>query len=455
MPLIRNAREVLGSLSSRRREVGLLMRMYEAAVEAVMPERVMRRRVRRRGRVLIIDGLRLDLDRFRSVVLIAAGKAAPGMASYTARLLGERLGRGVVVMPRGSEAPSLPECISVREAGHPVPDADGLAASREVLEICGEAGRGDLLIVLISGGASALLPAPAEPLSLEDKISLTRSLLSSGAGISELNAVRKHLSMLKGGLLAKHAQGARIISLIISDVVGDRLDVIASGPTAPDPTTYRDAYRVLARYGLWEDAPAPVRRRIELGMAGALPETPKPGSETFRRVSNIILAGVSTACGAAARLSRREGVRSLILTTELEGEARTAGYILSSAPRTIGSGSSFLVIAGGETTVNVVGRGTGGRSQELALAAAIKMRGRRRSALLAAGTDGVDGPTDAAGAIATDETYDAAVDSGLDPEVYLSENDSYSFFKRVGGLLLTGPTGTNVGDIVLSLYSKS
>ena len=309
-----------------------------------------------------------------------------------------------------------------------------------------------LTLFLLSGGASALLPMPADPITLQDKIEVTKLLLASGANIDEVNAVRKHISGIKGGLLGRRLSKGLVIYLIISDVVGDKLETIGSGPTAPDPTTFKDAYEVLNKYGLWDKIPESVRHRIRLGLDGRVEETPKPGDPIFKRITNLIVASVGDACKAAEKYLRSKGYRSMTLTRFMEGEAREIGVFAAGLLRQLSERrGKHAIVMGGETTVTVKGKGIGGRNQELALSASIKLRDLKNCCLVSVGTDGVDGPTDAAGAIVDGETYQDALRLGLNPAEFLAENDSNTFFKRVGGLITTGYTGTNVGDVVLLL----
>ena len=424
----------------------------EKALRYVMPESALGRVIRRRGRRLRVKGIELDLRRFEKIVVLGVGKASIGMASYVERVLGEAITDGLVVVQRGKHEEHRLRKLEVVPSTHPIPSMLGVRAAQRMLEYAERVDEKTLVIFLLSGGASAMLPLPAEPVSLQDKAETTRLLLASGATIDELNTVRKHISMVKGGWLGKRLSKARIISLIISDVVGDKLETIGSGPTAPDPTTFRDAYEVLTRYGLWEKVPESVRKRINMGLGGRVEETPKPGDPAFKRITNVIVAGVGDACAAARRHLSAHGFRSTVLTRFMEGEAADVGRFAAGILREMTErGARRAIVAGGETTVTVRGRGTGGRNQELALSAAISLRGVKRCCLVSVGTDGIDGPTDAAGAVVDGETYEEALKRGLNPVQYLRENDSNTFFKKVGGVILTGPTGTNVGDLLLLL----
>jgi glycerate 2-kinase len=392
-----------------------------------------------------------DSRKFDRVFLLAAGKAATTMAATVRKLLPVKLAAGIVVTKHGHVTHRIPGCI-VLEAGHPVPDAAGLQAVRQVHSLLSDLNARDLLIVALSGGASALLSAPLPGLTLQDKQRTTELLLRAGAGIRELNAVRKHLSTLKGGRLAALAYPATVLSLVLSDVIGDPLDVIASGPTAPDLTTFADALAVLKKFDILDRVPASVRAHLERGE----PETPKPGDEFFCSVHNIIVGSNRLALKAAQKKAKQLGYRPLILASTLEGEARDLGAIHAAILREIVEAANPLrapacLLSGGEPTVTVRGQGKGGRAQELALAAALSLHGLPDCLLLSAGTDGTDGPTDAAGAFVTGETVARAHKLALDPLQYLARNDAYRFFEAVGGLVKTGPTGTNVMDVNICL----
>ncbi|MGA8028982.1 MAG: glycerate kinase [Bryobacteraceae bacterium] len=389
-----------------------------------------------------------DFDR---IFLIAAGKAAAPMAAAIEKIIGAPLTGGLVVTKHGHATSKLRR-VQLIEAAHPIPDQAGLQASRRIQDLLRKLNAHDLLILAISGGASALLPAPAEPITLKAKQKTTDLLLRAGATISELNVVRKHLSDLKGGRFAALAHPATIVTLLLSDVIGDPLDVIGSGPTAPDTSTFTDALGVLGKFGLLKRAPTLVRDFLERGSRGEIPETPKPGDPLFRNVTNLVIGSNRLALQAAARKAQALGYGTLILSSTMQGEtsevARTHAEIL----RELVSSNQPIprpacILSGGETTVSVKGKGKGGRNQEFALAAAVSIDGLEDVLLLSAGTDGSDGPTDAAGAIATGATVAHAIRAGLDPSANLANNDSYPFFDALGDLIKTGPTGTNVMDI--------
>lgn len=404
-------------------------------------------------------GLRHPAGRGR-VVLVAAGKAAVAMARAAEAALGERLHTGLAVTHSAGGGEELRRA-RVRLAGHPLPDERGVAAAHEVEALVRGLGRDDLLLVLLSGGASALLPAPAPGITLEDKAGTTDLLLRSGATIAELNAVRKHLSRLKGGGLARLAR-CRTATLILSDVVGDEPSTIASGPTVPDTTTFADALAVLEQRGLLGRVPATVRERLQAGARGEIEETLKPGRLVRGRAALRVVGSNRLSIEAAAREARRQGLRPLVLTTRLEGEAREAARVLVAVLREcVEAGRParppVCLLAGGETTVTVRGGGRGGRNQELALAAVPALAELPVPAVLAAlATDGIDGASDAAGGVADDTSLARAAALGLaPPAAFLEANDSRSFLGPLGDLLVTGPTGTNVIDVVALLAGPS
>jgi len=395
-------------------------------------------------------------DRGRLIV-VGAGKASGAMAAAVEEVWLERIGAGLVVVKDGHGAPT--RRVRIVEAGHPVPDERGLRAAREILSLASGAGADDLVLALISGGASALTPAPAPGITLADKQATTRLLLAAGADIGQLNAVRKHCSAFKGGQLARSAAPARVVALLLSDVIGDPIDVIGSGPTAPDASTFGDALAILGQFDLRGRAPASVIARLERGASGEIAETPKPDDPLFARVENVVIGNNEIVVDAAAARAAALGYRPHVLTRALHGEARDAARDLVALGRAVAGGRGPVappacLIAAGETTVTVRGKGRGGRCQELALAAALEIEGMRGIAVLAAGTDGTDGPTDAAGAIADGETALRARAAGQDPQGRLDDNDSHAFFAELGDLILTGPTNTNLLDLYLVLVGS-
>jgi glycerate 2-kinase len=395
---------------------------------------------------LVRRHLRLDA-RHRRVLVLGCGKASAAMAAAAEEVLGDRISGGFVVVKDGCAVP-VPG-VEIAEAGHPVPDARGLAASARLLELARGAGEDDLVLFLVSGGGSALTPAPAPPITLAEKQEVTRLLLASGATIGELNAVRKHLSRFKGGQLARAAAPASVLTLALSDVIGDPLDVIASGPTAPDPTTFADARDVLARRGLAGRVPASVAARLEAGLRGEIEETPKPGDRLFGRVTNVVIGNNALVADAAVAAASRLGYRPHLATRELQGEAREVARELVARAR--GLEPPACLIAAGETTVTVKGKGRGGRCQEFALAAALELAPADCMTVLSAGTDGSDGPTDAAGAIVDADSVARGTRAGGDARRAMDDNDAYRFLTASGDLIVSGPTRTNLLDLYLVL----
>jgi glycerate 2-kinase len=398
---------------------------------------------------LIRRHLRLDLSRHARVHVLGCGKASGAMAAVAEEVVGDRIGDGFVVVKDGHGARA--RRVEIAEAGHPVPDARGLAASGRLLELARGAREDDLVLFLVSGGGSALTPAPAPPITLAEKREVTQLLLDSGATIGELNAVRKHVSLFKGGQLARAAWPATVLTLALSDVIGDPLDVIASGPTAPDSTTFADAREVLVRRGLAGRVPASIPRRFEAGLRGEIEETPKPGDRLFDRVTNIVIGNNGLITDAAVATADRLGYRPHFMTCELRGEAREVARDFVARAR--GLEPPACLIAGGETTVTVKGRGKGGRCQEFALSAALELLPTDRMTILAAGTDGTDGPTDAAGAIVDAGSVGRGAAAGADARRALEDNDAYRFLRASGDLLVSGPTRTNLLDLYVVLRS--
>ena len=397
-----------------------------------------------------LDGLHLP-PRGR-VLVVGAGKASGAMASAAEDALGDRIADGVVAVKDGHLAAT--RRVRLLEAGHPVPDERGAAAARAIHDLARTAGPDDLVLVLISGGGSALTPAPAPPITLAEKQGLTRLLLRVGANISQLNAVRKHCSILKGGQLARAAGSARVHALLLSDVIGDPLDVIASGPTAPDASTFAQALAILGRFDIADQVAPSIMQRLEEGWQGAIPETPKLGDPLFERVTNTVIGNNHLVVEAAMERARALGLAPHLLTRTLEGEAREVAVRFVALAREVRAGRGPLrppccLIAGGETTVTVKGQGSGGRCQEFALAAAIEMAGLPDVVVLAAGTDGSDGPTTAAGACADGESVARAHAIGVDVAARLAENDSNPALAALGDLIVTGPTNTNLLDLYL------
>ena len=431
--------------------------IFEAGLQAVDPLQAIVRHVILNGNVLRINKQHFNLDNYDRILVVGAGKACAPMAKAVEDLLGDRISDGVIVT---KDEHGLPlEKVKVCEASHPVPDARGVAGTEEILALVGKATERDLIICLISGGGSALLIAPVEEISLADKQRTTKLLLGCGATIHEFNTVRKHLSRAKGGRLAQKAYPATVTSLILSDVVGDDLDVIASGPTVFDSSTFHDAEQILKGYGIWDQLPANVRNHLEKGSAGRIEETPKSDHTAFEKCSQALVGTNLQALQAAAKAAEQLGYRPLILTSKIEGEAREAAKFYTAIAKEVLSsnnpmGPPVCVLAGGETTVTISGEGRGGRNQEFALAAAMAIDGVDNVIVLSGGTDGTDGPTDAAGAMSDGATIARAREKDMDPKDFLQRNDSYNFFQKLDDLIMTGPTRTNVMDIYMLLIGS-
>jgi hydroxypyruvate reductase len=428
-------------------------RVMAAALAAVDPAAALRRHLRRENDTLIAGTQRYDLASIERIFVVGAGKAGAAMLTACAEVLGDALTAGIVVTKTdaGTEL-SAPPCCRLLPAGHPVPDQRGPAAAAAITDLLADTTERDLVITLISGGGSALLTRPAPGIALDDLQALTRDLLASGAGINEINSLRKHLDLVKGGGLARMAAPAPIVALILSDVVGNPLDVIASGPTVADSSSFADALAVLERYALLEKAPAAIRERLEAGQRGKVEETLKPGDPIFARVHNLLIAGNRQAAEAARDAAESEGFQSLLLTTYLQGEAREAGRFLAAVAHEVAETGRPIarpccIIAGGETTVTLRGKGRGGRNQELALGALRDFAGIENALLIALASDGDDGPTDAAGAVISGASLARAAEMSLDRDAALANNDAYPFFAALDDLLLPGPTGTNVNDL--------
>lgn len=430
--------------------------IFDAAIEAADPYEALLRSVKIDGTRMTVPGAIYDLDAFERIVVVGAGKASARMALALEKILGPEIADGLILVKEGHREKL--DFIEQIEASHPIPNEAGENGARRILEMARAADEKTLLLCLFSGGASALLSAPAQGVTLEDKRRATSLLLRCGASIDETNAVRKHLSSVKGGRLAQEAYPAQVLSLIVSDVVGNRLDVIASGPTARDGTTFLDAWHVVHKYAL--NMPSRIMDHLELGMQGKIDETLKNGP-CLDLIRNVIIADIGLALSAAKERSMQLGFDAEIVCNNLQGEARDAARFLSEIVRSKMArhepGSKMCLLCGGETTVTVHGSGMGGRNQELALAFALETEGMDGIAMLSAGTDGGDGPLDAAGAMVDGNTIPLARGLGMNPERYLDSNDSYGFFSRFDLLsegrshFRTGPTGTNVMDIQIML----
>lgn len=429
-------------------------RIANAALRAADPRDAVRWSCKLDDNTLVVKGQALDLNRFKRIRVVGAGKASRAMVLGLLDVLGERLSGGVIISKHSSSAKDLPERIHELIGGHPVPDEQSVASTRALVQFIEDGQEDDLLFFLISGGGSALMTLPVDGVTLEDMQKLTRLLLGCGATINEMNTLRKHLDRIKGGGLARAASPARLVSFVLSDVIGSPLDVIASGPAVADPTTYADALEILKKYQIETETPDSIVSHLKRGICGDAAETLKPGDTALAGVTQLVVASNQQAAEAALDQARKEGFHTLLLTTFLQGEAAQAGGMLAAILQQIHATGQPLarpacIVVGGETTVTLRGDGLGGRNQELALGAAFPLAGLPNVALLTLGTDGEDGPTDAAGAIVTGETIARAQSAGLDARAFLDRNDSYHFFEALGDLIRPGATGTNVNDLAV------
>jgi hydroxypyruvate reductase len=430
------------------------LEIFQAALKAVDPVGAILKYVKVADNMLQVGENSFAFNDFDRILVVGAGKAGAPMARALEDLLGDRIADGVIVVKEGHGLPLTH--VRILEASHPVPDERGIKGAEEILSMVEDAGERDLVLCLMSGGGSALLVAPADGVTLEDKQEVTRLLLACGADIHEINSIRKHLSRAKGGGLARFAYPATVVSLILSDVIGDDLNVIASGPAVPDTSTFDDTRQVLEKYEIWDQVPQSVRMRIERGLKGEVEDTPKAGDVVFKRCFSELVGTNTQALRAAGTKADELGYRTLILSSTVEGEAREVVKVLAAIAKEVrGSGNPLsapaCILCGGETTVTIRGDGKGGRNQEFALASALAIDGIANLVVLAGGTDGNDGPTDAAGAIADGRTLARARAQGLDPFDYLKRNDAYHFFQPLDDLVITGPTRTNVMDVYMVL----
>ncbi len=435
--------------------------IYTAAIVAVNPITAVETHVKRKDNILQLFSSgqsykEYNLGNYSRIIVVGAGKATAPMARAVEVLLGDRIETGLICVKYGY-TDTLTK-INLIQAAHPVPDASGIAGAKKIMELLNSAGGDDLVISLISGGGSALLPLPPESISLEDKRETTSLLLKSGASIHEINTVRKHLSLVKGGNMARAAGRATVINLMISDVVGDNMDVIASGPFVPDRSTFRDARDILEKYHLEGRVPASVAGRIRAGSHGDIEENPGPDNPVFKRITNLIVASNIIALQAAKNEAVERGYNSIILSSMIEGDTKDAALWHARIAREIIASSNPIpapacIVSGGETTVVVTGEGLGGRNMEYAMHAALHIDGLEHITMASIGTDGSDGPTDAAGAVADGCTLKAARELGMDTQEYIRSNDSYHFHEKLGNLIITGPTKTNTMDVRIMLVS--
>jgi hydroxypyruvate reductase len=433
--------------------------IFEKAVVAVNPSEALKKSVHIQKGVLTVRVLggskeSFDLNQFQRILVIGTGKASASMARAIEEVFNDRVTSGVITTKTGHSLPLRKT--EVIEAGHPLPDQKGIEGAKKIQALLKESGEKDLVIFLISGGGSALLPLPVDGISLEEKQKTTQLLLDCGADIIEFNTIRKHISQIKGGWLARWAYPSTVLTFILSDVVGDPLDSIASGPTVPDTSTFRETLEILEKYNLTRIVPSSVRNHLLSGKEGKMEETPKPGDAVFNKVHNILIGSNIIALRAAEAEASALGFNTLILSSSIGGETREAARFHGALAKEVFSSGHPIpkpacIISGGETTVTIKGQGKGGRNQEFVLAAAFEIQDLQKTVLLSGGTDGTDGPTDAAGAIADHTTIQRAQALGLNAKIHLNNNDAYPFFQKLGDLLITGPTQTNVMDVRILL----
>jgi len=449
--MLRPKRQLADIERKRREQVWDIM---SAALAAVDPAQAIRQNVSLEGDSLRIGQRSYDLSGYERIFVAGGGKAGSPMVAAIEEILGQRITAGLVNVKHGYLPAEVTDVrrVEIVEAGHPTPDEAGRRGAGRMVEMLSGLTEKDLVICLISGGGSALMTLPQPTISLADVQALTGALLRCGATINEVNAVRKHISRLKGGQLARLIHPAQVVSLILSDVVGNPLDVIASGPTVPDTTSFAQAYGVLEKYHLLDKVPVSIVEHLAAGVAGKIAETPKEGDPAFATVYNLIVGSNEIAAQAALNRARELGFNTQLLSTYVEGEAREVAKVLAALAKEMAKSGQPIprpacLVIGGETTVTITGEGKGGRNQEMALAAALAIEGWEDVMVVTLATDGTDGPTNAAGGVATGETVAWARELGLDPEEYLANNDSYHFLEALGELIITGPTNTNVNDL--------
>ena len=427
--------------------------VFIAGVNRMIPERLVFKVMTLKRNCLIVGSLQFPLNEIDKIYVIGAGKASAMMAAEVEKILGSNINEGHIVVKYGHS--SKLKYITVTEAGHPIPDSKGYEATKSILKIAGKAGSNDLVICLLSGGGSALLADFPEGTSPDEMISVNNLLINCGASINEINAVRKHLSMVKGGQLARTVYPGTLISLVLSDVIGDPFDVIASGPTTPDPTTFKHALDVLGKFDLIKSVPDGILRYLREGEAGTKPETPKPGDPVFRKTFNLLVGTNRLALDACKEKAIELKLNPYIIDDKLQGDVSDVAEFIMKTSLKYKDDNNVMkpacLLFGGEPTVKTSGKGIGGRNQHLALLCGMQLQRQRGITILSAGTDGTDGPTDAAGAVVDSETIPDALSKNIDPEKYLAEFDSYHFFEKAGGHIVTGPTMTNVMDIIVVL----
>ena len=430
--------------------------LIESVLASVDPELSVQKQCQRAGDQLIVAQHSYELKTYGAIHVIGFGKAVLSMALGLVSVLGDSVGDGFLITKHldQTKQAQLPDSFTIMKGNHPVPGADTFASSAALLKFAANIQPEDLVIVLVSGGGSALCSAPVEAISSDDLQNITQILLGCGAEIQEMNAIRKHLDQIKGGGLAELLEPATVISLILSDVIGSPLDVIASGPTVPDSSTFNDVAEIFSRYDLWQRLPDSIGQLVENALAGQIPDTPKLGSDCFQHVSNYLIADNRLACQTAVEFARKAGLNAELMTTALNGEAREVGKVLASLMKHIRKYHSpfkppVCLVFGGETTVTLKGTGKGGRNQELALGALPEIAGLDDVLLVTLATDGEDGPTDAAGAWVTGESLRKVKALDLSVDEAINNSDSYAFFSTLNQIVHTGPTGTNVNDVTV------
>lgn len=429
------------------------LNLFELALEAADPGACIRRHVRRQKDALVIGKRSFLLSSFDKIILVGAGKAAAAMAAELSKLLQGISIEGAISIPKSLSAiPKLPKSVRIFGSSHPIPDEISHEAAKAILSIIDKATSRDLVLVVISGGASALLEAPADPISLDDIKQMNSILLKCGANITEINTVRKHMSAIKGGNLARHCTHAPLVALVISDVVGDPIEVIASGPTVPDKTTFGDVMNIVNKYQIFHPLPKSIRERLEGGVKGKIPDTPKPGEPVFDNATTILVGSVADAIDAIQDFAGQAGWHCTLLSNNFTGEARDRGKnFISSIPLVGLSPGCNVFLHSGELTVTIRGNGVGGRNQEMLLAATTSIPKSLSMVILSVGMDGIEGNSPAAGAIVDNKTLTRGRTLKLDPEAFLAQNDSYHYFEQLTDAVITGLTGTNVNDLTITL----
>ncbi|MCG8603815.1 glycerate kinase [bacterium] len=430
------------------------LEIFQSGLQAADPKKAVHRFVQREGQTLEVHGQRYHLEDFENIYVVGGGKAGASMSMAIEEILGDRLSGGIINVKYG-HTESL-KVVKTNEADHPVPDEAGMKGTHQIVQLLRTTGPNDLIICLISGGGSALLPLPVDGVSLREKQEITKRLLACGANINQMNAVRKHISQIKGGQLARVAYPSPLVTLMLSDVIGNYLDVIASGPTVPDTSTFQEVKDLMGHFKIWNDLPDSVRSHIAKGLSGEIEETPKEGDEIFSKTQNVIVGSNIQAVLAAEAHAKSLGYHTLVLSSFIEGETKEVARVHAAIAKEILQTDHPItkpacVVTGGETTVTIRGDGKGGRNQEFALAAALDIAGLESVVVLSGGTDGTDGPTDAAGALCDGETIRRAEEKQLSPLEHLMNNDAYPFFQKLDDLIITGPTNTNVMDLRLIL----